>query len=125
MAGGVKEEVSGIFYLNESFYVVNFNELEVGSDLWLFDKTTDFGENMENLQIILTQGFDGRVWYEKNPEENILTIYGTDSGEVSFRMTGNRFDWKEWSNFADPEDNSPGLTVPLKNLKEKIKGIWR
>jgi len=34
----------------------------------------------------------GKVWYEKNPEKNTLTIHGTQTGEVSYRLTANRFD---------------------------------
>jgi hypothetical protein len=95
IAGGVKEEVVGVVKLNNN-YTIDFNNLEKGSDLWLFYQVTDFGKDMENLQVTLTPGFDGRVWYEKNPEKNTLTIYGTSSGEVSYRLTANRHDWKQW-----------------------------
>jgi hypothetical protein len=33
--------------------------------------------------------------------------------KISYRMTANRFDWKNWSNLADP-DSGPGLKVELK-----------
>ena len=59
--------------------------------------------------IILTPGFNGKVWYEKNPEKDTLTIYGTQAGEVSYRMTANRFDWKEWSNLYLEDNNVTGL----------------
>ena len=70
---GIKEEVSGIIILHSN-YTIDFDNLEKGSDLWLFYQITDFGSKMENLQVILTPGFDGKVWYEKNPEKNTLTI---------------------------------------------------
>jgi hypothetical protein len=88
MAGGVKEEVTGTVTLNSS-YTIEFDNLDKGSDLWLFYQTTDFGENWKKLQIILTPGFRGDVWYTKHPETNSLTISGDGSGEVSYRMTAN------------------------------------
>jgi hypothetical protein len=76
VAGGVKEEVTGTVMLN-SDYTIDFKNLEVGSDLWLFYQITDFGSEMENLQIILTPSFNGNVWYGKNPSEKTLKISGT------------------------------------------------
>ena len=103
MAGGVKEEVTGTVMLN-SDYTIDFKNLEVGSDLWLFYQVTDFGVRMENLQIMLTPAFNGKVWYEKNPSEKTLKIHGTKAGEVSYRLTANRHDWGDWSNLADSEN---------------------
>lgn len=95
IVGGVKEEVSGNVGLEKRMYSINFDSLERGSNLWLFNQVTDFGERMGNLQVVLTPGFNGRVWYEKDFKKNKLTIYGSQSGEVSYRLTANRFDWKE------------------------------
>ena len=64
--------------------------------------------------IILTPGFNGDVWYEKNPEKNTLTIHGTQAGEVSYRMTANRFDHADWSNYYLDDNNVTGLIAPLK-----------
>src|SRR3989344_4437732 len=83
-AGGVKEEVSGTVELNSN-YVIDFKNQPIGSDLWLFYQVTDFGARWEKLQVILTPGFNGNVWYEKNPKAKTLTIYGTQKGEVSYR----------------------------------------
>ncbi|MBA7639056.1 hypothetical protein ES703_46712 [subsurface metagenome] len=115
MAGmvGIREEVTGTVRLNSS-YTIDFKNLEIGSDLWLFYQITDFGENWEKLQIILTPGFNGNVWYEKNPFENTLTIHGESSGEVSYRMTANRFDWMNWSNLYLEDNDVTGLIAPLK-----------
>ena len=38
-----------------------------------------------------------------------LTIYGTEKGKVSYRMTANRFDWRGWVGYK-PE--SLGLIIP-------------
>ena len=112
---GVKEEVTGTIML-KSDYIIDFNKLEVGSDLWLFNKVTDFGENWENLQVILTPGFDGRVWYEKNPNAKTLTVHGTQAGEVSYRMTANGFTWGNRNNVAAGlnASNYPDMAERLK-----------
>ena len=65
--------------------------------------------------IILTSELDGKVWYEKNPEKNTLTIHGSQTGEVSYRMTANRFDHADWSNLYLDEGNVTGLIAPLKS----------
>ncbi|MEK6840675.1 MAG: hypothetical protein AABX79_01850, partial [Nanoarchaeota archaeon] len=96
---GSKEEVTGTIKLNSS-YVIDFKNLEKGSDLWLFYQVTDFGKNMENLQVILTPSFNGKVWYQKDPVAKTLIIHGDSSGEVSYRMTSNSWNWKNWGNIA-------------------------
>jgi hypothetical protein len=103
---GVKEEVTGTVKLNSS-YIIDFKNLKIGSDLWLFYQVTDFGGNWENLQVILTPSFNGNVWYEKNPQAKTLIIHGSQTGEVSYRMTANGWNWGSWSNIAknlDPND---------------------
>ena len=80
--------------------------------MWLFYQVTDFGNEMENLQVILTPSFNGNVWYEKNPTENTLKISGDQSGEVSYRLTANRFDWRKWTKYAEAGEG--GLFPPEK-----------
>ncbi|MBU6500757.1 MAG: hypothetical protein KGJ89_04955, partial [Patescibacteria group bacterium] len=113
---GVKEETTGVADLACSggtcFYSINFSKLEKGSDLWLFWQATDFGKNMENLVALLTPSFDGRVWYQKDAAANILTIFGSSAGEVSYRLTANRFDSAQWPNAS--ADSAAGLTPPEK-----------
>ena len=104
---GIKEEVSGIVTLRSN-YTIDFTKLEKGSNLWLFYQITDFGKNWENLQIILTPGFNGKVWYTKNPANKTLTISGDSAGEVSYRFTANRYDWKKWTNIATEQKKEAG-----------------
>ena len=42
---GIKEETSGTITLDGD-YVIDFNNLENGSDLWLFSQITDFGKEL-------------------------------------------------------------------------------
>jgi hypothetical protein len=102
---GIKEETTGVISLQKKnnnywYYVIDFNTLKEGSDLWLFYHITDFGKDWDKLTVLLTPNFDGSIWYKKNPEEKKLIIYGNNKGEISYRLTAPRFDWKEWSNYS-------------------------
>lgn len=120
---GVKEETTGVVNLTNSSnrsnksnwsYEIDFNKIADGSDLWLFSRTTDFGNNWNNLTVLLTPSFGGQVWYEKNPAEGKLVIYGSRSGEVSYRLTAARFDWRNWTNYSDAEHEGFNLDKLLK-----------
>ncbi|MCX6749253.1 MAG: hypothetical protein NTW17_00715, partial [Candidatus Pacearchaeota archaeon] len=113
---GLKEEVSGTINLDsQSTYLIDFTKLERGSDLWLFYQITDFGSKFENLQIILTPGFDGHVWYKKDPVKKTITIYGSQiDEEVSYRLTASRFDWQKLGGNLYNHNSSP-----LPSLTEK------
>lgn len=74
--------------------VIDFRKLEQGTDLWLFWETSN--KNIDDLVVLLTPGFDAKVWYEKKSKK--LIIYGSKSGEVSYRLTLPRLDADEWGN---------------------------
>jgi len=120
---GQKEETTGVATLRlrgqtqtdaEIYgYTIDFNNLEKGSDLWLFSKVTDLKNNFDKMTVLLTPAFDGRVWYEKDSKNLRLTIYAelldsrfyilNSSPEVSYRLTAPRFDAAQWPNTsADP-----------------------
>lgn len=127
MAGGVKEETTGVARLACSVeriacsYEIDFGKAQKGSDLWLFWQVTDFGNDWERLVALLTPSFDGKVWYEKIPAEKKLVIFGTcntnltssqdvnrgscEDGklEVSYRLTAARFDHEKWLNVLNAE----------------------
>ncbi|MBI4119612.1 MAG: hypothetical protein HY456_02070, partial [Parcubacteria group bacterium] len=127
---GVKEETAGVAMLRLADergyqrgltqiyeYVIDFNKVERGSDLWLFWQATDFGQNWDKLTALLTAGFDGKVWYEKDPQNNRLTILGSPTSlgvslEVSYRLTAPRFDHAKWPNTSDSVWE--GLVIPEK-----------
>jgi len=120
---GVKEEVTGIMELGPvpgrvGVYSksIDFAALPAGSDLWLFAKATVLKKNFGRMAVLLTPEFDGRVWYEKNAADSVLTIYGrpaeaTDVPTVSYRLTAPRFDEASWPNTA-PASEGSGLVVP-------------
>ncbi|MBI2013862.1 MAG: hypothetical protein HYS87_03495 [Candidatus Colwellbacteria bacterium] len=90
MAGSTKEEVVDTAHLAGNEYIIDFDNLKRGSNLWVFYQITNFGADMEGLQVFLTPGFDGRVWYTKDTIANTLTIHGSGEGEVSYRLVADR-----------------------------------
>ena len=125
-AGGQKMETSGVIHLqaqnpkseilnkskfqksqiqnteeSDYYYIIDFNNLEEGSDLWLFWETLH--QDLEKLTVILTPGFDGRVWYEKVGKSKIV-IYADQPGEVSYTLVAPRYDYKKWPNLISEAD---------------------
>jgi hypothetical protein len=118
---GIKEEITGVIKLNPTseiglfMYIMDFDELEVGSDVWLFRNIVDWGENMDNLVIILSaENSNARVSYKKEPANNRIIIYGSNPSEISYRLTAPRFDHQQWSNIAMNQGGGfiiPDLTI--------------
>ena len=116
---GVKEEITGVIKLQKSqdvySYIIDFDDLEVGSDLWLFAKTTNLKENFDKMIVLLTPAFDGKTWYEKDVDKNHLMIFAIPSSisdsnlEVSYRFTAPRFDSNQWTNYSDSESKGFNL----------------
>jgi hypothetical protein len=119
MAGmvGVKEEVVGLANTSEYVpghgyrYVIDFNSLPEGSDLWLFGKTTNIKETISEMVALLTPSFPTRVWYEVDEEEKRLVIYSAKPTKISYRLTAPRFDAEEWSNRRDEESETIGFVI--------------
>lgn len=124
---GIKEEAVAkieLTELNEESgyfeYVIDFDALESGSDLWLFYQVTDFGEKWENLLVNLTPGFDGRIFYTEGIDENKLTISSSVAGSVSLRLIADRFDAESWPNIRpDQSDGWKGFILGIKNKIRK------
>lgn len=100
---GQKEETTGIISLKNQKAEIVFKNLAEGSDLWLFAKATNLVNNFDALVVLLTPGFDGKVWYEKDIARKKLIIHGSSSGEVSYRLTAPRFDAQKLPNRLDYE----------------------
>ena len=107
---GVKEETTGVIELTNGKYVIDFDELEQGSDLWIFYRVTDFGKNWDKLIVLLTAEGPGEVWYKKKLAENQLIIYSEAAISVSYRLTAPRFDWEKWPNIVENE-TATGIMV--------------
>jgi hypothetical protein len=115
---GVKEETTGKVDLtcqdSQCVKIIDFDDVEKGSDLWLFYQVTDFGKNWDNLVVLLTPEGKNNVWYEVNSDKNQLLIYGENEGRVSYRLTAPRFDHQKWPNVST-EEELEGMKVELKN----------
>jgi hypothetical protein len=89
----------------------------------LFNKVTDFGENWENLTVIISPEVSGGFWdvgYDKNIEENQLIIYGkgdrftggnSKKFEVSYRLTSKRFDHEDWPIKSNNQSETPNFII--------------
>ena len=89
---------------------IDFKTQERGSDLWLFSKTTDVKNNMDKLVVLLSPSENTRTWYDIDSEQYTLSIYSTRPTNVSYRFTGPRFDYAQWSNYND-NPSSTGFVV--------------
>ncbi len=112
ISGGVKEEYVGkadIKRLNsrikEYEYIINFALEDEGSDLWVWRKVVDYSN--ENVQVFITpSGKFADVYYVIN--DNKLTFRSDRPVEISYRLIGKRFDWRNW---------------PTKALNQTEKGV--
>jgi len=98
---GVKEETTDTVQLANGEYVIDFNNLEQSSDLWMFYRITDFGNNWSKLTVLLSAEGPGGAWYQKDPENNRLIIYSQTADSVSYRLSAPRFDWQKWLNLSE------------------------
>jgi len=107
---GIKEETTGV--IQTSTYVpgigykaeVNFGTVPVGSDLWLFSRTTDLKVNADKLVVLLSPSSATRAWYHFDPAALTLTFYTSRPTTVSYRLTAPRYDWQSWANTRSDED---------------------
>ena len=113
---GIKEETTGLAYTNEYIankgyrYLIDFSDQTPGSDVWLFSKTTDLKNQLENLVVLLSPAGNTRAWYTLDAKNNQLSIYSTQPTHISYRLTAPRFDSDDWTNFRDEED-TPGFIL--------------
>jgi hypothetical protein len=105
--GGLKEEYTSKLSLKDknSFgeyeAVIDFDTVLVGSDLWLWRQVVDF--SADNIEVVATpyKRF-ASVYYEI--EENKIFFRSDRPADISYRLTGHRFDWKQWPTI--PADQS-------------------
>jgi hypothetical protein len=104
---GIREELKGVARLDNGTlsYTIDFAAVEEGSDAWLFWQV--IGENMEDISVLSTPGFSGRVWYNKN--NSSITFFGNQPGEVSYQLSAPRFDADNWTNIAT--DDVEGMKI--------------
>ena len=67
----------------------------------LKDRKAFIIKSLEDIAVLLTSSFEGKVWYEK--QGNKLVISGDKSGEVSYRLSAPRVDYQNWDNLAEDQ----------------------
>jgi hypothetical protein len=129
MAGmtGLKEETSGMVTLKNGKAVLDLLGAEENSDLWMFAQTinlsgkiyisengqiykTNSEEVLNKIIVLLTPSFDGRVWYEKK-DGKIFINSSEKNGEISYRLTGARFDAVKKNGNLRTGDDVEGLNL--------------
>ncbi len=123
IAGGVKEEFVGNAKLqmtNDKYYeyVIDFDGVAKGSDLWVWRKAVDFGP--DTVQAFVTPiGVPVPIAYTIEGNKIIFTtsIQNTEyqipnTGiAFSYRLVGSRFDWREWPTFSKDQTEKTSLTI--------------
>ena len=136
IAGGVKEEYiakaellpisslkSKISNLSDKYgYTIDFDNIERGSDLWVWKNAVDF--SADNIDVFITPiGVSAPVSYEikgntiifsAQPNYNLITTNYNElpaSIPISFRLVGKRFDWKNWPTYVKNQDEKPSFII--------------
>ena len=91
-------------------HVIDFDEQEQGSDLWLFAQATQLNKNIDKLVALLTPQGNAKVWYEIHKTENQIILLSDIPTNVSYRFTAPRFDYEKWTNYNN--DGVPGHQPP-------------
>ncbi|MFA5051387.1 MAG: hypothetical protein WC499_04745, partial [Patescibacteria group bacterium] len=113
IAGGVKEEYTGKAKLSEIKspeyeYIIDFDKIEVGSDLWVWRKAVDFSR--DNVDILITPyGESADIYYLI--EGNKIIIRGDKPVEFSYRLTGKRFDWQNWPTLSKDQNEKASFII--------------
>jgi len=110
---GIKEETVGNVTTTDGNYIeglgyrtlIDLDQQPVGSDIWLFSKTTKIKDHIGDLSVLLTPEGQAKAWYEVDEPNKILAIYSSTPTTISYRLTAPRFDAKNWSNLR----NSPSV----------------
>jgi hypothetical protein len=79
--------------------VLDFDDEEEGSDLWLFAQTTHLRKHIGEMAVLLSAQGGAKVWYEVDEEERKVYLLSDRPTKVSYRLTAPRFDAEEWTNY--------------------------
>ena len=97
--------VTGKAELKKSIHIIDLDDLEEGSELWLFAQKTDLGKEMENLIVLLTpEGEKASLWYEVIHSKNQLVVHGDKDVKFSYRLSAPRYDWQDHPVLIGPAD---------------------
>jgi len=115
IVGRLREEYIGRLNITERLKdvagvyegVIDFDKEEEGSDLWVWREVVDFQPN--NVDVLVTPyGGFAQVYYII--DGNKIRFRSDRPAEVSYRLVGHRFDWREWPTFST-DQSQPGYFV--------------
>jgi hypothetical protein len=99
ISGGVKEEVVGKVSINsraannEYEAVIDFAKEKEGTNLWVWRQVIDY--SADNVEVFMTPfGKFANTYY--SIENNKLIFRSDRPVTISYRLIGNRFDWRKW-----------------------------
>jgi len=106
ISGGVREEYVGKAKISRQLKsgeyeaILDFRLLPKGDDLWLWRQVVDFNKNNVDLAITPYGGF-AQVYYLI--DGNRLIFRADRPTEISYRLIGRRFDWRDWPTLSDDQ----------------------
>lgn len=118
VVGGVYEEYVGRaeLFLTEDLkrkiknyeYVIDFNDVPEGTDLWVWRKIVDFSS--DNVDVLVTpRGKAVPVSYVV--DGNRIVFSGNEQVEFSYRLSGKRVDWQKWPTFASDQSEEASIVI--------------
>ena len=127
---GMKEETVGKVTTTETDLVeglgyrtlIDLDQQPVGSDVWLFSKTTNIKNNIGNLSVLLTPEGQAKSWYEIDQPNKILAIYSSTPTNITYRLTAPRFDSTNFSNTRT--SSAPGYIITSANNNTNTNSIF-
>jgi hypothetical protein len=124
---GVKEETAGTLAASgaqrtaEGYaYVLDFNNAEEGSDLWLFGKASNIKSNMAKMSVLLTPSENARTWYKTDPANGVVIVYSSRPTTISYRLTAPRFNAPEFGNRRPDTASADGSSMIPTSSRTRI-----
>ncbi|MFZ2310640.1 MAG: hypothetical protein WAW11_03785 [Patescibacteria group bacterium] len=115
IAGGVKEEYTGRADIKAKSstdgvreYVIDFDTIEVGSDLWVWRHTVDFSD--KNVEVLITP-YGGFAQVYSSIKDNKIIFKADRAVSVHYRLSGRRVDWKSWPTKALNQTEKAGFVI--------------
>jgi hypothetical protein len=114
VVGGVKEEYVGKIEIsdrnNQGEYeaIIDFSKAEEGSDLWVWYQVVDFSQ--DNINVLITPyGSFANTYYQIEGDK--IIIRANRPVKASYRLIGQRHDWKEWPTKAKDQNEKPSFII--------------
>ena len=95
-----------------SLYVIDFDTVPVGSDLWLFWQTIKEGKDMRDIVVSLApEGAPAHTWYELRSDSGQIIFFADRPITLSYHLVAPRHDADSWPNKSDSSEQGVPLRV--------------